>query len=225
MEDTTAGPLEEAETARTPVPAARTPRPPFRTWISKLLLESLLIAFSVFFALAVDEWRDNRNALARSDVALQAIASEIVTNRTALEKARTVHTASLERLQAAIAAEQPLSAEVAYGGGISQPASLLATAWIEARNSGAVNQWPYDLLLDVSRMYDRQAFYSNLSTQLTVDLYREIRQRGAEPVLRYNNVGFAAIVNDFKNREEGLIKSADQVLARVKARLAERGVQ
>ena len=79
------------------VPAV--PRP--RCWkrgLTRVLVESALIVFSVLVALAVDEWRDSRTQRVRAEAALAAILSETEANRAAMQRARDLHQSIAPRL-------------------------------------------------------------------------------------------------------------------------------
>jgi hypothetical protein len=99
---------------------------------------------------------------------------------------------------------------VAYGG-LFQPARVIGTAWASARDTGALDQWPYDLPLRVSRVYERQARYEAPTTAIASDIYVDLRRRGAEQVFREGYAGFISLTHDFANRESELLRDYDDV--------------
>jgi hypothetical protein len=202
----------EATTAVDTVHSAATAARRFPRWLPRVLLESVLIVFSVLLALAVDEWRDSRNRAAAARVALDAIVGELESNRRAAGEAMRFHRSMNATLRAIAASRQLPSTEVAYGG-MLQPARAVSTAWTSARDTGAVNDLPYPLVLQRSRIYERQATYDALTAQIAADIYMDGRRRGMEAVLREGFAGFIALTHDFANREESLVRQYDQALA------------
>jgi hypothetical protein len=181
-------------------------------WLPRVLFESALIVFSVLLALAVDEWRDSRNQADRARVAVDAIVAELQGNRRAAERALAFHREITATLGALAAKREQPSREVAFGG-LLQPARAVSTAWTSARATGTLDQLPYDLVLRVSRVYERQSSYDELTTQRVADIYIDIRRRGADEVLIAGYQGFITLASDFANREQELIANYDTVLS------------
>jgi hypothetical protein len=186
------------------------------SWLPRVLVESALIVFSVLFALGVDEWRDHRATVARGREALAAITAELQSNREAANRAAGYHAEIKKRLQAFAEAKQLPDAET-MSGGVFQPATLLETAWVTARETGALDQVPFDVVLDLSRIYEHQAKYVSLSSALGNDIYIDLRRRGFEQAMRENFQGFVLLDADFSNREAGLVRRYDAVLTRLAA--------
>ena len=90
---------------------------------------------------------------------------------------------------------------------------LLDTAWTAARDAGAIDNMPFPVVLKLSRVYEWQASYSSLGTEIATDVYLDMRRRGVEPVLRDGFVGFIVLTSDFVNREEDLLRRYDDALA------------
>jgi hypothetical protein len=199
----------------------RTPARRIPVWLPRLLAESALIVFSVLLALAVDEWRDGRSRAAAARVALDAIVSELDSNRRSADQAMRFHRTMKATLDGFAARRELPPHEVAYSGMI-QPARVVATAWTSARDTGAINELPYSLVLQLSRVYERQASYDALTEQIAADIYIDGRRRGMEAVLREGFAGFIGLTHDFANREEMLIRQYDQALAAL-GRTADRG--
>ena len=68
--------------------AARETHVGWRSWLPRVLVESALIVFSVLLALAVDQWRDNRDLQRQVREARAAFAQEIRGNRDLLNSDR-----------------------------------------------------------------------------------------------------------------------------------------
>ena len=184
------------------MPPAPSRRP---VWLPRVLAESALIVFSVLVALAVDEWREERAMRARSREAVAAIVAEINANRSAAQNARDAHQRIHDDLTA-------LPAGADYKAGLFQPARLLQTAWMTARDTGSLAPLPLDAVLELSRLYERQAIYTALSTEIVTDTFVDLRRRGLDTVLRESRAGFGALTREFQGREQGLIEAYDAAL-------------
>jgi hypothetical protein len=196
------------EVTSPPMPrASRRPR-----WLARVLFESALIVFSVLLALALDQWRDSRRQAAAARVALDAIVAELESNRRAADEAVRFHRSMKAKLEAIAASGQIPSREVAYSG-MLQRAGVVSVAWTSARDTGALSELPYSLMLQLSRVYERQASYDALVGQILADIYMDGRRRGMEAVLREGFAGFIMLTQDFANREESLVRSYDHALA------------
>jgi hypothetical protein len=114
------------------------------------------------------------------------------------------------------ASGKPASEEVASRGGF-RPAQLISTAWTSAATTTIAEHWPYDLVIQVARLYERQASYRALAEQLVADIYMDIRRRGVDVVLRQDYAGTLTLIVDFSNREATLLKQYDAVLAAIRA--------
>jgi hypothetical protein len=181
-----------------------------------VLVESALIVFSVLVALAVDEWRATRATEARAREAVAAITAELEANRKAAERARDFHRGIHAALNALVAKKELPGPDI-YMAGMFNPARLVETAWTAARDADAIAAMPYPLVLKLSRVYEWQAQYKNLGSQIVTDLYADLRRRGVEPVLRDGFAGFAILAADFINREEDMLARYDDALAALAA--------
>jgi type II secretory pathway pseudopilin PulG len=182
------------------------------SWLPRVLFESALIVFSVLLALALDEWRDERATAARAREAVAAITAELEANRKVAERARDYHRGIHAKLNELVAKKQLPGPEI-YMAGMFNPARLLETAWTAARDAGAIDAMPYPVVLKLSRVYEWQAVYKNLGSQIVTDLYADLRRRGVEPVMRDGYTGFIILTADFVGREEDLVARYDDALA------------
>jgi Tfp pilus assembly protein PilE len=73
--------------------------PRWHAWLPKALFEAALIVLSVLLALAVDEWREDRQRAERAEVALRSIRAELQENLQSVERARANHLAMRDSLQ------------------------------------------------------------------------------------------------------------------------------
>lgn len=177
----------------------------------RVLVESALIVFSVLVALAVDEWRDERATAARAREAVAAITAEVQANRTAAQNAAAFHRQIHDTLKS-IASKKQLPEPDVYMGGMFNPANLVETAWIAARETGAIDAIPFPVVLRLSRTYERQAAYMRLGSAIASDVYLDLRRRGVETVLRDGFGGFLILSTDFAGREEDLVARYDETL-------------
>ena len=182
------------------------------SWLPRVLVESALIVFSVLLALALDEWRDERVTAARAREAVAAITAELEGNRKAAERARDFHRGIQATLNALLSKKQLPEPEI-YMAGMFNPARLVETAWTAARDAGAIDAIPYPVVLKLSRVYEWQAAYKHLGSEIVTDLYSDLRRRGIEPVLRDGYAGFIILTADFVNREEDMLARYDDALA------------
>jgi hypothetical protein len=105
-----------------------------------------------------------------------------------------------------------------YLGGVFRPAPTQSTAWDSARETGVTTDLPFQLVLALSRIYDRQARYRALGDAVGQDLIIQVRRQGFEPVLRDEPAGLMALEEDFANRESVLLQGYDSVLTALRNR-------
>ena len=186
-------------------------------WVPRALFESALIVFSVLLALALSEWREHRKAVLQSQAAVEAIVSELRTNRAAAARAMAFHRSTHTAL-ADVAAKGQVPPLDVVTKGLFNPANVVETAWVSARETNALDEWPYERTLQVSRVYERQAAYSTLARQIVADVYMDLRRRGAQAVLQEGFGGFILLAHDFANREDELVRQYDTALAAIERR-------
>jgi hypothetical protein len=121
-----------SEDSRTQPPATRRSW----RWLPRALLESVLIVFSVLFALGMDEWRLERARAEQAAVALEGIRAELAQNLESVEIARANHLAMRDSLRHYVALRQEPPPEI-YLHGIFNPAPTQAVAWESARDIGS----------------------------------------------------------------------------------------
>lgn len=194
------------------LPTAPSPGQRWRAWLPRMLVESLLIVFSVLVALAVDEWRDERQRRDRAERAMRSIAAELRQNRSNVARALANHRAMADSVSAYAARRQPPPQHV-YLNGLFNPGLVHSAAWEAALETGATADMPYERVIDLSSTYDRQARYRALGDALVEDVMRQIRLEGLEPVLRDGAPGFLSLQTDFANRERILLATYDSALA------------
>ena len=80
---------------------------------------------------------------------------------------------------------------------------------------GVTADMPYELVLDLSRVYDRQNRYRDFGDAIVQDILTDIRRLGFERVLRDQPASFIQLQEDFSNRETVLLSSYDSTLTRL----------
>ena len=186
-------------------------------WLPRVLVESVLIVFSVLVALAVDQWSADRERRKRAAVALESIRAEVETNLGNAERARDNHRAMRDSLGHYLAVRKPPPSRI-YLGGIFKPAVVYAVAWESARETGTTNDLPYELVLRLAEVYGQQARYRALGDALAQDLMMQVRREGVEPVLRDRSAAFMSLQEDFANRENVLAEEYRALLGRLGSR-------
>ncbi len=185
-----------------------------------LFVEMVSIVLAVLLALAVNEWRENRNITELVSLSLDGIRLEIEDN---LEKVRQAHAYQGETLEiirttlpsAEEGAAQPdvealLTKLYARDGGRWSPARPTDAAWKTAEVTGVLRHMPHDQVLLLARVYSRQTAY-----QEAVRFVRE-----ALSLVNFTEAKSINYLNGFYHgldtvwwREEQLIEVYEEALA------------
>lgn len=181
-------------------------------WLPRMLVESVLIVFSVLFALAMDQWRTERTRAEQAVIALRSVRTELEQNLENVHGARSNHIAMRDSLNRYIALQEPPPSHV-YLHGIFNPAPILDIAWESAREAGTTADLPYELVLDLAHVYYWQGRYRAIGDALVEDMMMQVRREGMEAVLRDRAATFVSIQEDFATREAALIEEYERVLA------------
>jgi hypothetical protein len=138
--------------------------PHVSVWLSRTLVESLLIVVSIMGALALDEWREDREIQELVDRSVASFAHELQQNHDRVEAVRPYHE-GLHHI---------LERRIANGGMTSinefrnimealQPAVLLASAWQTAVATGVLSRMNYELVSALSLTYSTQFRFDEVS--------------------------------------------------------------
>jgi hypothetical protein len=150
-------------------------------------------------------------------IALQSIHTELEANRESVTRARTHHLSMRDSLRSYTQRHETLPVRI-YLGGVFNPAQAQSTAWESARETGVTTDLPFDLVLTLSRIYDRQTRYRALGDALNQDILAQVRREGVEPVLRDRPTSLMSLEEDFANRELVLLRGYDSVLVALRPR-------
>jgi hypothetical protein len=128
--------------------------------VREIVLESLLIVFSVLFALAVNQWMDARKEARLSARVLDNIKRELQENRASITSVLSYHEQLLKDLGRvdslhSVRSLADLRKEIPEFTGFHNPA-LLGTGWRNALAVGAVQGMGFDTISAISKAYYRQ---------------------------------------------------------------------
>ena len=108
-----------------------------REWILRALAESTIIVVSIILALAVDEWRDDRQNQELAAQSLMIFEQEIRQNLGRVDDAAPDH-AGLRDVVAGMMAGEPAEADLRSAMEGLEPVVLLNTAWETALATGVL---------------------------------------------------------------------------------------
>lgn len=185
---------------------------PARHSLRPLVRDVLLLLVGAVVALGADQWRESRAEARRTALAVASIRAELRENLDRVEVARAHHLVMADTL-AAYERRRAFPPESVYFGGVFRPALLLSTAWQIARETGALSQLPYALVLRLAPVYESQEKYRALGEALGQGVMLEAQRRGALPVFRDGFAHFILLDKDFSNREAVLARSYRRALA------------
>jgi len=178
----------------------------------RLARDAGLLLIGATLALGADQWRESRAQERRTALALASIRAELTENIARVERARSHHLMMADTLEG-YARRRELPPERVYFGGLFNPALVLSTAWQTARETGALSELPYSLVLRLAPVYETQEKYRGLGEALGQGVMLEAQRRGALTVFRDNFANFVLIEKDFSNREAVLARNYRAALA------------
>ena len=111
---------------------------------------------SLVGALALNEWKEERDRQARAREALGAMRLELQANSDEITRA----IAGTEEVIGDI--KEATDEGRRYGGRLLSRAQLVSAAWDSSRAAGITNDLPFPLLMALGRAYAQQAEYENL---------------------------------------------------------------
>ncbi|MEM9340076.1 MAG: hypothetical protein AAGA66_15175 [Bacteroidota bacterium] len=150
--------------------------------IRYLVIEALLIVFTVSLALALNEWRTNVKERKIENKVLKNIVSEITSNKKDLESKLLYHQQTARNIGAYLSSDS-LWSTLSYRSaveaislmmpdGISNP-NLQSGAWNSAVLSGVVNSFDYDVLYTLSNLYQVQETGPNSTWKIMAGFFSE----------------------------------------------------
>ena len=133
-------------------------------WLPRVLFESLLITVSILFALALDEWREDRQNAENIQKALSNFVSEIQQNKATIDDAAPFN----QGLRHVVSKRQEVRniESVTHFVNIIEsysPVVLRSTAWDTALATGSFSKMDYSLVSALSLTYGLQNRYQELN--------------------------------------------------------------
>ena len=135
-------------------------------WIARILIESLLIVFSILFALAVNQWQNTKSNADLATQALSAFRREIEQNRDRLAGVAPVHAGLRDVLIGMNASGAFPSAEAFHQMiGVEQlrPPFVTSTVWETSLTTGAIPHIAFDVVNALSLTYSTQERFIEFS--------------------------------------------------------------
>ena len=133
--------------------------------LGALLAEALMVVFAVLVALAVDEWRENREIDAQVARAEAGVDAELRANQDTLRAGAASVQAMYDSVSSMVARMRAgeVIREAALGGTLPE---FSDAAWETARVTGAVAHMPYERVLRTARVYETQALTRQAQAQI-----------------------------------------------------------
>ena len=135
-----------------------------RKKIPEIILEAVSIIFAVLLALAVNEWREDRQNTKLAERAQQGVLKEIASNHTELVANRADNVTMLDSLNAGLA-----RIKLEAGGRLSVEFSLSllsSSAWKAAQATLAIHFLSFEWVERISKLYGLQELYERHQADL-----------------------------------------------------------
>lgn len=140
-------------------------------WLPRVLFESFLITMSILVALALDEWREDRQDDEMVQQALSNFVSEIQQNQARIDDAVPFNRGLLNVLRNRFEAKDIGSIDD-YVNMVESyaPADLRTTAWETALATGSLAKMDYGLVSNLYFTYSKQNRYQEATRSGMADL-------------------------------------------------------
>lgn len=134
------------------------------TWLPRVIFESALITVSILLALALDEWRGDREDLQTVEQALSNFLSEIEANKARVDDAAPFNRGLRNVLDRHLQ-EDDIGSVTEFISIVESynPVVLQSTAWDTALATGSVTKMDYSLVSALSLTYGLQSRYQQAS--------------------------------------------------------------
>ncbi len=192
----------------------------WRPWISRVLVESLLVVGSILLALALDEWNEDREFEDLASRSLVNFEREIQQNRLRVEDVTLFHAGLrdvLANMDASGGAVPTTTIRNIMEG--FQPALLVSTAWETAVATGALGYMDYDVVAGLSLTYNMQERLVTLNQSGLNDLLVGGFRSGEADLLVYAANRYMRELTEAEQRLQGVY---DLVLGLIAETLGER---
>lgn len=127
---------------------------------SRILIEFLSIAFAVFLALLVNQWKENRHNKKLAEVSLENIRLEINNNKSTIEEMLPMHEKIIVKLDSLqVLAENNI---VIDSSDLNINFQLISnTAWDAAQLTQAIAYIDVETVMDISMLYKLQDYFQS----------------------------------------------------------------
>jgi hypothetical protein len=125
---------------------------------TRILIEFLSVAFAVFFALIVNQWKENRNNNKLAQISLNNIRHEISSNKGTLEDVMTLHENVLNLLDSLSKVSEDDSKPNNLDLNVNFQL-LSNAAWDAAKLTQAIVYINIETVMDISMLYKLQDYY------------------------------------------------------------------
>jgi hypothetical protein len=139
--------------------------------ILHIAIEVALISVGVFLGLAGEQWREQRRHVELAESSLRDFRSEIVTNRKAVQDVKDYHAALLKSLESYLGKDHKSrnTADVQIKG--LRYVTFEQTSWDLALTTQALTYIDRDLAFELSRVYNQQKSFGELTRGMTQAMY------------------------------------------------------
>jgi hypothetical protein len=177
----------------------------WRSWISRVLVESVLVVGSILLALGLDEWNEDREFENLADRSLVNFEREVQQNRLRLEDGSLFHIGLRDVLVGMDASGEIVPAttirNIMEG---FQPAILVNTAWETAVATGALGYMDYDVVAGLSLTYNLQERLVTLNESGLNDLLVGGLRSGETELLVYTANRYMRELTEAEQRLQGV---------------------
>jgi hypothetical protein len=139
--------------------------------ILHIAIEVALISVGVFLGLAGEQWREHRRHVELAESSLRDFRSEVVTNRKAVQDVKDYHAVLLKSLKAYLGKDHKSrnTADVQIKG--LRFVTFEETSWDLALTTQALTYIDRDLAFELSRVYNQQKSFGELTRGMTQAMY------------------------------------------------------
>jgi hypothetical protein len=177
----------------------------WRPWISRVLVESVLVVGSILLALALDEWSEDREFEDLATRSLVNFEREIQQNRLRVEDVTLFH-AGLRDVLAQMNENGAGASATDIRNMLEgfQPAILVSTAWETAVATGALGYMDYDVVAGLSLTYNLQERLVALNQSGLNDLLVGGFRSGEADLLAYSASRYMRDLTEAEQRLQGV---------------------
>lgn len=187
-------------------------------WILRATFESMLIIVSIVAALAVDEWRQDRQNQELATQSLGVFEREIRQNMARLDDVAPYH-AGMRDVVARMAAEEAAGADLRSIMEGLEPTVLLSTAWETALATGALTYMDFEVVSALSLTYSLQRRFAEESRSHLPDI--SVVPGGSPAMLDDRITAARSYLEDLTRDEQQLRGVYAEALQMIGSRLTE----